>query len=242
MNVLILGGTGEARRLAGALPGHAVTSSLAGRVRTPSLPPGDVRIGGFGGPDGLRNWLLRNNIDAVVDATHPFAATMTATAAGVTADLDVPYVVLRRPGWLAGPGDDWRWVDTVAGAAEVLPGERVFLTTGREELAAFAHLDDHWFLARSVEPPQPPVPQRLVVVLDRGPFTVEGELALLREHRVQALVTKDSGGDMTAAKLAAARELAIPVVIVRRPPLPGGVAVVSSVDEAVSWIRGIGAV
>ncbi|CAM3710096.1 cobalt-precorrin-6A reductase [Kibdelosporangium persicum] len=239
MTVLILGGTGEARRLAGELPGIRVISSLAGRVRTPRLPPGEVRIGGFGGPDGLRKWLLGNDIHAVVDATHPFAARMTATAAQVTAELAIPFTVLSRPGWSPGPGDDWRWVDSVAEAARNLPAERVFLATGREELAEFADLGN-WFLARSVEPPQPPVPRRLRVVLDRGPFTVEGELALMREHGIQALVTKDSGGEMTAAKLTAARELGIPVVVVRRPPLPAGVSVVSSVDEAVSWVRGIG--
>ncbi|MCE7011340.1 cobalt-precorrin-6A reductase [Kibdelosporangium philippinense] len=237
--ILVLGGTGEARRLAGELPD--VISSLAGRVRTPRLPPGEVRVGGFGGPEGLRKWLRDNKIDAVIDATHPFAARMTATAARVTAEEDLPFVVLRRPGWTQGPGDDWRWVDSVASAALSLTAERVFLTTGREELFEFVGLGN-WFLARSVEPPEPPVPQRLHVVLDRGPFTVEGELALMREHNIQALVTKDSGGEMTAAKLTAARELGIPVVIVRRPPLPDGVVTVSSVDEAVSWVRGIGAV
>ncbi|MFC0106704.1 cobalt-precorrin-6A reductase [Kibdelosporangium aridum] len=234
--ILVLGGTGEARRLASELPD--VISSLAGRVRTPRLPPGQVRVGGFGGPEGLRQWLLDNKIDAVVDATHPFAARMTATAAKVTAEENIPFVVLRRPGWTPGPGDDWHWVDSVAEAARNLPAERVFLTTGREELAEFADLGN-WFLARSVEPPEPPMPRRLQVVLDRGPFTVEGELALMHEYGIQALVTKDSGGDMTAAKLTAARELKIPVVIVRRPPLPDGVSTVSSVEEAVSWVRGI---
>ncbi|WP_221761002.1 cobalt-precorrin-6A reductase [Kibdelosporangium aridum] len=236
--MLILGGTGEARRLAGELPEHQVISSLAGRVRTPRMPPGQVRVGGFGGPVGLRQWLLDNEIDAVVDATHPFAARITASAAMVTAELDLAFVVFRRPGWTPEPGDDWRWVDSVAEAARKLPAERVFLTTGREELAEFADVGN-WFLARSVEPPEPPMPQRLQVVLDRGPFTVEGELALMREHGIQALVTKDSGGEMTAAKLTAARELKIPVVIVRRPPLPDGVSTVSSVAEAVSWVRGI---
>ncbi|WP_084430380.1 cobalt-precorrin-6A reductase [Kibdelosporangium aridum] len=234
--MLVLGGTGEARRLASELPD--VISSLAGRVRTPRLPPGQVRVGGFGGPEGLRQWLLSNKIDAVVDATHPFAARMTATAAKVTAEESIPFVVLRRPGWAPGPGDDWHWVDSVAEAARNLPAERVFLTTGREELAEFADLGN-WFLARSVEPPEPPMPRRLQVVLDRGPFTVEDELALMHEYGIQALVTKDSGGDMTAAKLTAARALKIPVVIVRRPPLPDGVSTVSSVEEAVSWVRGI---
>ena len=234
MTVLLLGGTAEARRLAGRTE---VISSLAGRVRSPKLPPGRVRIGGFGGVDGLRDWLRDNEVSAVVDATHPFAARITASAAQATAELGIPFLVLRRPGWLPGPGDRWLWVDDVPHAAASLPAERVFLTTGREEIGAFAHLDNHWFLARSVEPPQPPVPRRLHVLLDRGPFTVDGELALMREHRVEVLVTKDSGGPMTAAKLEAARTLQLPVVVVRRPPLPDGVEVVTTVEQAVSWVR-----
>ncbi|MHA6795074.1 cobalt-precorrin-6A reductase [Pseudonocardia bannensis] len=237
--MLVLGGTGEGRRLATALagrPGLRVTSSLAGRVRTPALPPGEVRIGGFGGADGLAEWLRDKQIDAVIDATHPFAARMTANAAAATARLGVPLLILRRPGWTAGPGDDWRWVGSPAEAAELLPsiGQRVFLTTGRQDLAAFAGLD-LWFLVRAVDAPEPPAPQRMQVLLDRGPFTVDDERALLHEHRIDVLVTKDSGGDMTAAKLAAARELGIPVVIQSRPPLPSGVATVSTVGEAAQW-------
>ncbi|MET0134269.1 MAG: cobalt-precorrin-6A reductase [Kibdelosporangium sp.] len=234
--VLLLGGTGEARRLAQELLAHVrVVSSLAGRVREPRLPVGAVRIGGFGGVSGLREWLLGNQVDAVVDATHPFAAVMTASAAQVTAELGIPFVVLRRPGWASGPGDDWRWVGSVAEAAQALPEERVFLTTGREELHAFAHLDGHWFLARSVEPPEGAVPKRLRVVLDRGPFTRTGELDLMTQHDIQVLVTKDSGGQMTAAKLAAARELGLPVVVVRRPPLPD-VPTVQAVGDVLSWL------
>jgi precorrin-6A/cobalt-precorrin-6A reductase len=236
--VLLLGGTGEARRLAAELHGEVrVISSLAGRVRTPALPVGEVRIGGFGGAEGFRTWLRDNDIDAVIDATHPFAAVMTATAAAVTSELGIPFVVLRRPGWKEVPGDTWHWVDTITEAAAKLPASRVFLTTGREELAVFADLDDHWFLARSVEPPQPPMPRHLEVVLARGPFTVDGELELMREHNIEVVVTKDSGGDMTVAKLAAARQLGIPVVIVRRPPLPPGAESIETVRDAVSWVR-----
>jgi precorrin-6A/cobalt-precorrin-6A reductase len=241
VTVLLLGGTGEARRLAAELAGHVrVISSLAGRVRSPVLPAGEVRIGGFGGVQGFRAWLLGNPVQAVVDATHPFASIMTATAAAVTTELGIPFVVLRRPGWQDVPGDTWHWVDSIAEAAGSLTAQRVFLTTGREELAAFAHLDSHWFLARSVEPPQPPVPRHLEVVLDRGPFTVDSELALMRAHSIETLVTKDSGGDMTSAKLAAARQLGLPVVIVRRPPLPPGIHTVLTVRDAVSWVRSTG--
>jgi precorrin-6A/cobalt-precorrin-6A reductase len=237
VTVLLLGGTGEGRRLAAELAGQVrVISSLAGRVRSPVLPVGEVRIGGFGGVQGFRAWLLENPVQAVVDATHPFASVMTATAAAVTTELGIPFVVLRRPGWQEIPGDTWHWVDTIAQAAARLPASRVFLTTGREELAAFAHLDDYWFLARSVEPPQPPMPRHLEVVLDRGPFTVDNELGLMRVHKIQVLVTKDSGGDMTSAKLAAARQLGLPVVIVRRPPLPEGVQAVPAIRDVLAWL------
>jgi len=232
--ILILGGTGEARRLAGLLPGEVV-SSLAGRVSDPRLPVGEVRVGGFGGVSGLVQWLRANGVTAVVDATHPFAAGITANAVAATAVAGVPLLVLRRPGWVQGPGDDWRWVDSLEDAAVDLPGERVFLTTGRQDIGVFAGVD-RFFLARSVEPPEPPVPQRIHVVLERGPFTVDGEVALMREHAIDVLVTKDSGGEQTSAKLVAARTLGIPVVVVRRPPAPAA-PTVETVDAAVEWVR-----
>lgn len=237
MRLLILGGTAEARLLAAALAGDIeVTSSLAGRTRDPRLPVGDVRIGGFGGVSALARTLV--DFAAVVDATHPFAAQITANAAAAAAIARVPLLVLRRPGWAPGPGDDWRWVDTLAEAAERLPelGSRPFLTIGRQELAAFSRLP-LWCLVRTVDPPGPVVPPRMHLVLDRGPFTLDGERALLREHRIDVLVTKDSGGAATAPKLAAAREAGIPVVVQRRPALPEGVAVVGTVAEAAGWVR-----
>jgi precorrin-6A/cobalt-precorrin-6A reductase len=239
VRVLLLGGTAEARRLADRLAGRGVdvVSSLAGRVATPALPAGAVRIGGFGGPAGLTEWLRTERVDAVIDATHPFAATITAAAAHATTALGLPFVVLRRPGWVAGPGDHWHRVDTLADANALLPalGRRVFLATGRGALAAFAHRDDLWFLLRSVDPPVSPLPANRVIVLDRGPFDVPAETALLRAHRVDVLVTRDSGGDHTAAKLTAARLLALPVVLARRPPLPDG-PVVDSEQAAADWL------
>ncbi|HEX4248610.1 MAG TPA: cobalt-precorrin-6A reductase [Pseudonocardia sp.] len=243
MRVLILGGTGEARRLAGELVeaasgGLSVVSSLAGRVRDPVLPPGEVRVGGFGGVAGLRDYLRAERITAVVDATHPFAAVMSASAAAATAELGIPLLVLRRPGWTPGADDRWHRVPTLAAAAEALPalGRRVFLSTGRTGLAAFAGLDEHWFLVRSVDPPQPPAPRRMHSLLARGPFTLAGERALLREHRIDVLVTKDSGGGQTGAKLVAAGELGIPVVIQARPPVPLGVPVRDTVAGAACWL------
>jgi precorrin-6A/cobalt-precorrin-6A reductase len=236
--VLVLGGTGEGRRLAAELVerGVDVLSSLAGRTADPLLPPGEVRIGGFGGAAGLAAWLQAHPVSAIVDATHPFAATMTAHAAEAASVTGTPLLRLQRPGWSPQPGDDWRWVDTLEQAAAAVGGFRhVFVTTGRMNLGAFAGLTSE-VLIRAVEPPEPPLPPRTTVVLERGPFTVEEELALLREHAVDVVVTKDSGSHLTEAKLTAARQLGIPVVVVRRPPLPPGIPVVASVEEAVGWV------
>ncbi|WP_370947521.1 cobalt-precorrin-6A reductase [Amycolatopsis sp. cg5] len=236
MKVLILGGTGEARALAEALTarGVPVISSLAGRVANPRLPVGEVRVGGFGGPAGLAEWLRDNHIDAVVDATHPFAERIGASAFEATTAAQVRLLRLQRPGWSESPGDDWHWVDSLDEAAANLPGERVFLTSGRQGLASFAD-NGQWFLARCVDPPEPPLPRRIEILLDRGPYTVDGETRLLRDHRIDVLVTKDSGGSMTAAKLTAARDLGIPVVVVRRPPRPA-VPTVSEPGQAVDWV------
>ena len=233
-HVLILGGTTEARRLAADLaarPGVRVTTSLAGRVARPGALDGDVRIGGFGGAEGLADWLRTHHVDAVVDATHPFAERITANAARAAAATRVPGIVLRRPGWRPGPGDRWHDADSLTAAAEALPGlgRRVFLSTGRLGLAAFAHLADLHFVVRSVEPPEPPLPPDTEVILARGPFGLADETELLRAHRIEVLVTKDSGGEATAAKLTAARQLGLPVVLVRRPPLPDGVTAVPDV-------------
>ncbi|MEU8919795.1 cobalt-precorrin-6A reductase [Kitasatospora sp. NPDC048545] len=241
-HLLILGGTTEGRTLAAALDGRPalrVTSSLAGRVAEPRLPAGEVRIGGFGGPDGLADWLRAERVDAVVDATHPFAAGISHNAALASAAVGVPLLVLRRPGFTRVDGDHWLPVPSLAAAADLLPrrGERVFLTTGRQSVAAFAHLDGVHFLARSVDPPEPPLPPSFEVLLDRGPFTIEGELALLRAHDIDVVVTKDSGGAATAPKLTAARGLRLPVIVVERPPVPDGVPVVTDVEGALRWLE-----
>ncbi|MEV6975242.1 cobalt-precorrin-6A reductase [Kitasatospora sp. NPDC093806] len=244
-HVLVLGGTTEARALAAALAevaGLRATSSLAGRVAEPRLPAGEVRIGGFGGPDGLAAWLRAERVAAVVDATHPFAAVMSGNAAAAAAATGVPLLALRRPGWAPVPGDDWHPVASLADAAALLPalGRRVLLTSGRQGIAAFAHLDGLHFVARSVDPPEPPLPASLDVLLDRGPFTLDGERAVLREHRIDVVVTKDSGGAATAPKLTAARELGLPVVVVTRPPLPAGVPVAETVPAALAWLAARG--
>jgi precorrin-6A/cobalt-precorrin-6A reductase len=237
MRLLLLGGTGEARALAARLhPRVDVVSSLAGRVPDPALPVGPVRIGGFGGKEGLRNWLRENDITAVVDATHPFAATITANAAAACAELGMPHLVLSRPAW------DTAGAHQVASdddAAEYIASKRysrVFLTTGRSGVVAFRH-GDAWFLIRVVTPPDPhTLPRSCEVLLSRGPYDYEGERELMMRHGIQAVVTKNSGGAMTRAKLHAARDLGVEVVMIQRPALPPGVTVVGTVDEAQAWV------
>jgi precorrin-6A/cobalt-precorrin-6A reductase len=261
LTVLVLGGTAEARALAAGLaggPGLRVISSLAGRVHNPALPEGEVRVGGFGGVDGLARWARAEKVAAVVDATHPFAETISAHAAAACAQTGLPLLRLLRPGWEAQVGDDWRDAPSLADAAAMLPalGTRVFLTTGRQGLAAFAGLDRLWFLIRCVDPPSGPRPARREVLLARGPYTAEAELALMRRFAIDVLVTKNSGGPLTAGKLSAAKDLGIPVVMVRRPaaaaapPVPASTAPASTasgtavpasaatVDDAVSWVLG----
>ncbi|MBN6037963.1 cobalt-precorrin-6A reductase [Amycolatopsis sp. 195334CR] len=237
----MLGGTAEARALAVALAerGVPVVSSLAGRVARPRLPVGEVRVGGFGGPDGLAAWLAEQGVGAVVDATHPFAERMSASAVAATGQAGVPLLRLERPGWQASPGDDWHWASSLPEAADLLPGlgRRVFLTSGRQGLPAFAHLDDLWFLIRCVDPPEPPLPRQHELLLNRGPYQVGGEIELLRTRRIEVLVTKDSGGGMTAAKLHAARRLGLPVVLVRRPAPAGAPHTVATVEAALEWLR-----
>jgi precorrin-6A/cobalt-precorrin-6A reductase len=239
--ILVLGGTAEARALATALheAGVTVTTSLAGRVMRPRLPPGEVRIGGFGGPAALATWLRAHGITAVIDATHPFAQRISASAARACPAAGVPLLRLQRPGWSQRAGDRWTWVDDLDAAAAEIPqlGERVFLTTGRQGLSAFAGIETAWFLVRCVQAPDPPLPARHALILDRGPYTLGGELELIDSHRIDLLVTKDSGGPHTEAKLDAARERELPVIVVQRPPRQAAEEV-TRVQDAVAWTLG----
>lgn len=215
-----------------------MTSSLAGRVARPRLPAGEVRIGGFCGPAGLARWLAEHDVRAVVDATHPFAERISASAAQACPRAGVPLLRLERPGWTRRPGDRWEWVDDLDQAAAAIPGlgRRVLLTSGRQGLAAFAEVDSAWFLIRCVDPPRPPLPRNSRTLLDRGPYKLAGELALIDENGIDLVVTKDSGGPHTVAKLDAARERGLPVIVVRRPRRPVAVAV-REVADALDWAR-----
>ncbi|MDP7701596.1 cobalt-precorrin-6A reductase [Mycobacterium sp. TY815] len=237
MRVLLLGGTAEGRALAKELhPQVDIVSSLAGRVPDPALPVGPVRIGGFGGVEGLRRWLRDERIDAVVDATHPFAATMTAHAVQACAELRMPHLVLARPAWDPDLATVVATDDEAANEVAQQQYSRVFLTTGRSGVAAFA-ASDAWFLIRAVTPPADAVmPRRHHLLLSRGPYHYDEELKLLAEHRIDVLVTKNSGGEMTRGKVDAAAALHIPVVMVSRPPLPEGVATVGTVAAAAQWV------
>ncbi|MEE2033395.1 cobalt-precorrin-6A reductase [Rhodococcus chondri] len=244
MSVLFLGGTGEARVLAQRLQDSGIEfeSSLAGRVRNPRLPAGAVRIGGFGGVAGLVDHLLSASVRVVVDATHPFAAGISANAAAACEKAGIPLLRLQRPGWTDGTGT-WTWVDEHERAATAaVTGASIFLSTGRQTLDRFlGPLAAHRVLVRVVEPLDHEVPHSWTVLLARGPYTVAGERELMRENGIDTLVTKDSGGALTRAKLDAAAELGVRVIVVRRPPGPRGVRTVASVPEAAEWILRSGA-
>ena len=240
MTVLLLGGTAEARALAALLVDAdvAVVSSLAGRVRRPRLPMGEVRVGGFGGVDGLADYLREHSVDAVVDATHPFAAVISGNAHAACAATGTPLLRLERPGWDPVPG--WNLVDDSAAAAALTArlGSRPFLTVGRQGLDAYVEpLAEHAALVRVVDPPEIALPASWTVLEDRGPYELDGERALMLEHGADVLVTKDSGGRWTRAKLDAAADLGLPVVVVRRPPVPPGMLVVRTAVEAAAWVH-----
>jgi precorrin-6A/cobalt-precorrin-6A reductase len=244
--LLILGGTAEAAVLARAASAQfgdrlAVTTSLAGRTERPGPLPGQVRIGGFGGPAGLAAYLEEQQIDRVIDATHPFAARISAAARQACAAAGVPRLMLLRPPWRRQPLDHWIEVNDMAAAAGIVGrlGRRAWLTIGAGEVGCFSGVTGVRFLVRLVDPPRRPLPLRFCeVVVGRGPFALAEERHLIARHAIDVLVCKASGGAATEPKLAAARELSLPVVMVRRPPTEPGDAV-ETVAAALDWLAAL---
>lgn len=236
-HVLILGGTGDARQLAERLAKRGdlrITLSLAGRTRAPLALAGEVRTGGFGGADGLSRWLRDNDVDLLVDTTHPFAAQMSANAVSAAQATGIPLIALDRPAWLQTPGDRWIEANDVADAAHLLGDVRqtIFLAIGRQELAPFAAQPQHRYIVRSVDAVEADLPDA-AYILARGPFDEAGERELFLRHGIDIVVAKNSGGAATYGKIAAARELNIPVVMVRRPQAIGA-PTVGSIDEVIA--------
>jgi len=242
--MLILGGTGEAAELVRCLPKNFTPiTSWAGRTKAPANLPGEVRIGGFDGADGLKAYLQENRIDVVVDATHPFAARISENAAKACTETGVPRLYFLRSTWEKQPGDEWVFADSLEDAAERVAalGRRPLLTIGRQHLNAFSGLNDVEFLVRVLEKPEAPLPLEVYqTVVGKPPIFLEGEQALFRRHSIDLLITKESGGEATYAKIEAARLEKIPVLMIRRPVPPPGDAV-SSVEGALDWLSRLSA-
>ena len=239
--ILILGGTAEARKLAERLAGDTrfiTTLSLAGRTRTPAEQPVPVRVGGFGGAEGLAAYIRENGVTILIDATHPYAAQISRNAAEAARLANIPLIALRRPAWTRDAGDRWIEVDSIRGAVGAL-GEtprKVFLTLGRQELLPFETAPQHHYLIRSVDPVEPPLDvPHAIYLTSRGPFAEADEALLLAEHGIEMIVAKNSGGPSSYGKIAAARKLGIEVIMVRRPVLPD-VPSVETIEDMLAWL------
>lgn len=238
--ILLLGGTTEASRLARALcdAGLEAVFSYAGRTDAPVAQPLPVRVGGFGGAEGLAAYLRGEGISHVVDATHPFAAQMSRNAIAACKETGIPLIALERPAWTPGPGDDWHAVADIPSAVAALPQApaRVFLAIGKQTLAPFAAKPQHHYLLRLVDPPEMPLPlPQTSVVIARGPFDAAGDTALMRAHGITHIVAKNAGGAGAEAKLAAARALRLPVILIDRPALPPRNRA-ATVEEVMRWL------
>jgi precorrin-6A/cobalt-precorrin-6A reductase len=240
LRVLLLGGTSEGFELAARLSGRqdlTVISSLAGRVSEPKLPPGLVRVGGFGGLDAMTSYLVSEGIRVVIDATHPYAARISHNAEAACTRAGLPLIALVRPAWKLVDGDCWHGVPDFQSAADFVntKASRVFLSIGRQELRAFSECNDVWFLVRAIETPDC-LPPHHTLILRRGPFEMEDELELLRDHSIDSVVSKNSGGSATYTKIEAARALHIPVVMVERP-FKHTLEAVHTVDDVIAKLN-----
>ncbi|MBU3029116.1 cobalt-precorrin-6A reductase [Paracoccus marinaquae] len=239
--ILLLGGTTEASRMARLLAGAGLDAvfSYAGRTAAPAAQPLPSRVGGFGGAEGLADWLRGQAITHVIDATHPFAARISRNALDACAATGLPLLALERRPWTAAPGDGWVHVADIAAAVAALPEApaRVFLAIGRQNLDAFAARPQHHYLLRLVDPPDGPLPLAdAETVIARGPFAADGDEALLRGRRITHLVAKNAGGEGAAAKLVAARRLGLPVILIDRPALPAR-RTVAEPEAAMAWLH-----
>ena len=239
--VLILGGTTEARLLGERLAkrgGLDVTLSLAGRTASPVPHAVPIRVGGFGGADGLADYIMKERIDALIDATHPYATIISENASAAARQTDVLFVMLHRAPWKAVAGDRWIEANDTSTAVHALGDapRRVFVTIGRNELAPFARAPQHFYLIRSVDPVDPPLPlPHVSYVTERGPFREAHDRALMTEHKIDVVIAKNSGGGAAYGKIAAARALGIEVIILRRPQESEG-SVVHTIDDAIAWL------
>jgi precorrin-6A/cobalt-precorrin-6A reductase len=239
MRVLILGGTGEARELANRVDaqGHEVTTSLAGRTSAPQLPAGEIRVGKFGGVPGLVGYLQARRFDRLVDATHPYAGLMSINAVAAAERASTPLVRLMRESWVEPPDGNWRHVPDIAAAAAALPsGATALVTTGHEGLAEILERNDCDLVVRLIEPPDVPLGRHATLILGHPPYSLADELKLMRREEVTHLLTKNSGGVQTSAKLDAAHRLSVEIVMVDRPALPPAVEA-HSIDEAIALLH-----
>ncbi|WP_158668626.1 cobalt-precorrin-6A reductase [Bradyrhizobium guangdongense] len=236
---LILGGTADASLLAAEIARAGVDAvySYGGRTRAPADQPLPTRIGGFGGVSGLADYIRREAITHVIDATHPFAAEMSRNAVAACAEAGTPLIALERAPWTRATGDHWIETRDVNAAAAALPEApaNVFLAIGRQHIAPFASRPQHAYTLRFVDPPEAPLPFAADVIVSRGPFTLEGELVMMRTRGIAWIVARNSGGEGARAKIDAARMLGLPVIMISRPQLPERLRA-ESVTEVMQWL------
>ncbi len=238
MTLLLLAGTGDARRIAERLAGTDAIASMAGATRAPEALPIPTRVGGFGGAAGFCQYLSTTGITAVLDATHPYAHRITARTARICAEKQIPFLQFLRPGWTPEPGDNWTLINTEEEAAKHIPiGATVFLGTGRQSLERFSNLTGRYVICRQIDPPNGPFPfAEGEFLIGRPPFSVEDEITLFKHRQIDWLVVKNAGGAASRTKLTAANRLQIPVLMLARPA-QGDWPIVETVDAAVGWVK-----